>query len=173
MKKVSISVVKKTTNELPQYKTKLSSGCDVCAELSHIDQKFFVDTAIEKVNEGIVESIRINPGGRCLIPTGLFTAIPDGYEVQVRPRSGLALKKGITVLNTPGTIDGDYRDEWGVILINNGKQPFIVSQGDRVAQLVLIAVGGQIDWKEVDNLDETGRKGGFGSTDKEGENSKK
>jgi dUTP pyrophosphatase len=100
-----------------------------------------------------------------LIPTELYTAIPKGYEVQIRPRSGLALKSGITVLNTPGTIDADYRNSWGVILMNNDcRSAFKVYQGDRIAQAVLAKVE-QIEWQEVSELDSTDRGlGGFGST---------
>ena len=108
--------------------------------------------------------IQILPGGRALIPTEIYTAIPMGYEVQVRPRSGLALKHGITVLNTPGTIDADYRNGWGVILMNLGQEPFMVKQGDRIAQGVLAKVE-QIEWEEVEELDSTERGlGGFGHT---------
>lgn len=172
MKKVNVEIVKETENELPNYATPQSAGCDIRAELSKINQDFFVDTKIVKVEEGIIKSISILPGGRCLIPTGLKVAIPDGYEIQVRPRSGLALKKGITVLNTPGTIDADYRGEIGVILINHGKSDFIVEQGEKIAQLVINEVK-QIGWKVVDSLSETNREGGFGHSDKEGEASKK
>lgn len=172
MKKVNVEIVKETKNELPNYATPQSAGCDIRAELSKINQDFFVDTSINQVNNGIIDSIVIKPGGRCLVPTGLFIALPDGYEAQVRPRSGLALKKGITVLNTPGTIDADYRGEIGVILINHGKSDFIVEQGEKIAQLVLNEVK-QIGWKIVDSLNETDREGGFGYSDKEGEASKK
>lgn len=172
MKKVNVEIVKETKNELPNYATPQSAGCDIRAELSKINQDFFVDTKIVKVEEGIIKSISILPGGRCLIPTGLKVAIPDGYEIQVRPRSGLALKKGITVLNSPGTIDADYRGEVAVILINHGKSDFIVEQGEKIAQLVINEVK-QIGWKIVDSLNETDREGGFGHSDKEGEASKK
>ena len=106
----------------------------------------------------------INPGGRALIPTGLHIALPIGYEAQIRPRSGLALKNGITVLNTPGTIDSDYRGDVGVILINHGLEPFHVMQGDRIAQMVINKIE-QVDFVQVDELNETNRgTGGFGST---------
>jgi len=110
------------------------------------------------------ESVTLAPGARHAVATGLALAIPPGYEIQVRPRSGLALKHGITVPNTPGTIDSDYRGELKVILINHGAEPFIITRGDRVAQLVLAPVV-QAVWDEVDSLDATERgAGGFGST---------
>jgi dUTP pyrophosphatase len=104
------------------------------------------------------------PGGRALVATGFAIALPAGYEAQVRPRSGLALKHGVTVLNTPGTIDADYRGEVGVILINHGDTPFTVRRGDRIAQMVVAPVV-QVAWQATETLDETGRgSGGFGST---------
>lgn len=110
----------------------------------------------------VAKTIEIKPGGRCLIPTGLFIALPEGYEAQVRPRSGLALKQGITVLNTPGTIDADYRGEIGVILINNSLEPVRLHDGERIAQLV-IAKHEQAEWEEVEELSDTDRgAGGFG-----------
>ncbi|MDC8755664.1 dUTP diphosphatase [Erythrobacter sp. sf7] len=110
------------------------------------------------------EDVTIVPGSRHAVATGLALAIPEGYEIQVRPRSGLALKHGITVPNTPGTIDSDYRGELKVILINHGTDPFVIARGDRVAQLVLAPVV-QATWEEVEELDATTRgEGGFGST---------
>ena len=110
------------------------------------------------------EDVTLAPGARHAVATGLSVAIPPGYEIQVRPRSGLALKHGISVPNTPGTIDSDYRGELKVILINHGAEPFAVARGDRIAQLVLAPVI-QASWTEVDELDETARgAGGFGST---------
>lgn len=110
----------------------------------------------------VAKTIEIKPGGRCLIPTGLFIALPEGYEAQVRPRSGLALKQGITVLNSPGTIDADYRGEIGVILINNSLEPVRLNDGERIAQLV-IAKHEQAEWDEVEELTDTDRgEGGFG-----------
>lgn len=127
---------------LPAYATDGAAGMDVVA----------------------AEDVTIAPGARHAVATGLALAIPAGFEVQVRPRSGLALKHGITVPNTPGTIDSDYRGELKVILINHGTEPFDVRRGDRVAQLVLAPVT-QANWLEVDELDETARgEGGFGST---------
>jgi len=128
--------------ELPKYETTSSAGLDLRS----------------------TKTIILKPHGRTLVPTGLFIALPEGYEAQVRPRSGLALKKGITVLNTPGTVDADYRGEIGVILFNTTDEDFEIKAGDRIAQLVLNKVE-QIHWIEVDELDETERgKGGFGHT---------
>ena len=127
---------------LPAYATAGAAGMDVVA----------------------AEDVTIAPGARHAVATGLALAIPAGFEVQVRPRSGLALKQGVTVPNTPGTIDSDYRGELKVILINHGHAPFVVTRGDRVAQLVLAPVT-QAQWLEVDQLDATARgAGGFGST---------
>ena len=127
---------------LPAYATAHAAGMDVVA----------------------AEDLDLQPGKRHAVATGLRIAIPEGYEVQVRPRSGLALKHGITVPNTPGTIDADYRGELKVIMINHGIEPFPVRRGERIAQLVPAAVT-QAEWQEVDELDETVRgEGGFGST---------
>jgi dUTP pyrophosphatase len=128
--------------ELPEYATKGAAGMDVVA----------------------AEDVTLLPGGRHAVATGLALAVPDGYELQVRPRSGLALKHGISLPNTPGTIDCDYRGELKVILINHGDMPFDVRRGDRIAQLVLAPVV-RATWLKVDELDETARgEGGFGST---------
>ncbi|MBF0382684.1 MAG: dUTP diphosphatase [Magnetococcales bacterium] len=131
--------------ELPKYETAGSAGMDLRAAISQN------------------ESLTLNPGQRELVPTGLSMAIPQGWEGQVRPRSGLALKKGVTVLNSPGTIDSDYRGEVGVILINHGDAPFEIKRGERIAQLVLAKVS-QCQWNIVTNLEKTQRDGGFGST---------
>jgi dUTP pyrophosphatase len=162
---MEIQVIKSTTNELPQYGTIESAGCDLRAELSLINPKFLFNVDITyKTLEETIQKITINPGGRALIPTGLKFALPVGYEAQVRPRSGLALKYGITVLNTPGTIDSDYRGDVGVVLINHGTEPFVVNQGDRIAQLVISQIT-QVQFVPVDELSETNRgTGGFGST---------
>lgn len=141
---MKVKVVNKSGQSLPQYATALSAGVDVRA-------------AIE-------EPIVLEPLGRAMVPTGLFLEIPAGYEVQVRPRSGLAAKKGVTVLNAPGTIDADYRGEVCVILVNLSGQPFTVESGERIAQLVL-ARHEVIEWEEVDELSSSDRgAGGFGST---------
>jgi dUTP pyrophosphatase len=131
--------------DLPKRMTDHASGCDVTA-------------AVES-------DVVIPPMGRTLIPTGLILEIPPGYEVQVRPRSGLAIKHGVTVLNAPGTIDADYRGEVKVILANLGSEPFIVKRGDRIAQLVPAKVAAEIDFRESEALSETERgAGGFGHT---------
>lgn len=115
----------------------------------------------------VLEPLRLEPGKRALVPTGIAIALPDGYEAQVRPRSGLALKHGVSVLNAPGTIDADYRGEVGVILINHGEEPFDINRGERIAQLVITPVS-QGMWVEVETLDETSRgAGGFGSSGKD------
>jgi len=146
---INVNVYNESTNPLPQYETLGAAGLDVRAF--------------------IPESITIAPGHRVLIPTGLYVEIPVGYEIQVRPRSGLAFKKGITVLNTPGTIDSDYRNGIGVILINLSDEDFEINPGDRIAQLVLNEVP-QINWilvESKDDLSSTDRGlGGFGSTGK-------
>ncbi len=130
--------------KLPAYATKQAAGMDLCA-------------AIE-------EAIEIGPGERMLIPTGLSIALPEGYEAQIRPRSGLAIKSGITVINSPGTIDADYRGEIKVALVNLSQEEFTIERGMRIAQMV-VARYEQIEWNVVESLDETERgAGGFGST---------
>lgn len=139
-----VKVVNTSSNDLPQYATVASAGMDVRARLD--------------------APVTLAPLQRAMIPTGLFLEIPVGYEVQVRPRSGLAAKKGITVLNAPGTIDADYRGEVCVILVNLSSDPFVVEPGERIAQLVL-ARHEHIEWEEVSELGGTDRgDGGFGST---------
>jgi dUTP pyrophosphatase len=132
--------------EIPAYATKHAAGMDLRAATR--------------------EELVLAPGERCLIPTGFAMALPGGFEAQVRPRSGWALKHGITVLNSPGTIDADYRGEVGVILINHGDTPFHITRGDRIAQMVIAPVS-QAMWKEVDELSDSARgEGGFGSSGK-------
>lgn len=134
--------------ELPVYETPGSAGMDLRAAVADD------------------EPIRLAPGARAMVPTGLSFAIPQGYEVQIRPRSGLAAKYGITCLNTPGTIDSDYRGEIKVILINLGEETFLIARGERIAQMVLAPVV-RAAWQEMTMLDETARgMGGFGSTGK-------
>ncbi|MEQ9436892.1 dUTP diphosphatase [Hyphomonas sp.] len=149
MKNVPVSVCPLPHFEglgLPAYETSGSAGMDVRAAVPERDPMVLM------------------PGARAMVPTGLSVAIPEGYEVQVRPRSGLAARHGITCLNTPGTIDSDYRGEIKVILINLSDTPFTIARGERIAQLVLAPVT-RLGWKEVDSLDETSRgAGGFGST---------
>ena len=140
----NIKIVNKSGNPLPKYAHMDDSGLDICAFLE--------------------EDLIIKPGERALVQTGIYVAIPDGYEFQVRSRSGLALKKGIFVLNSPGTIDAGYRNSIGVILYNSSKDNFTVKNGDRIAQLVLQAVP-MVVWQEVESLDDTERgMGGYGSS---------
>lgn len=144
---MKIKIVNRSHHALPQYATALSAGLDLRANLE--------------------ENITLQPMERRLVPTGLSIALPEGYEAQVRPRSGLALKHGITLLNTPGTIDADYRGEIGVIMVNLSDSPFNIADGDRIAQLV-IARYEQAEWEAVEALDSTERgDGGFGHTGKQ------
>ncbi len=141
-----VKVINKSKHPLPQYQTIGSAGMDLVANIE--------------------EPITLAPLQRTIVKTGLFIELPLGVEAQVRPRSGLAYKSGITVLNSPGTIDSDYRGEIGVILVNLSNQDFVVNDGERVAQMV-IAKHQQIEWTEVDTLEESDRgAGGFGSTGK-------
>jgi len=143
---MEIKIVNKSNHPLPTYGTEASAGVDLRANIS--------------------ESITLKPLERTLVKTGLFIELPIGYEAQVRPRSGLAYKNGVTVLNTPGTIDADYRGEIGVILVNLSSEEFTIENGERVAQLV-IAKHEQAEWKLVEELSDTERgAGGFGSTGK-------
>lgn len=158
-----VNVVRETLNELPKYETPDSAGMDLRADLWSIKEKFLFNARVVRDEHSVIQYIEIAPGGRALIPTGLKMALPKGYEAQIRPRSGLALKYGVTVLNTPGTIDADYRDGVGVILVNHGIEPFVVKQSDRIAQMV-IAKMEQITWNPVESLEKTERDGGFGST---------
>lgn len=144
---MKIKIVNNSNNPLPEYATEQSAGLDLRANLT--------------------ADVTLQPLERRLIPTGLRIALPKGYEAQVRPRSGLALKHGITLLNTPGTIDADYRGEIGVIMVNLSNVPFKITHGDRIAQLV-IARFEHAEWNAVESLDETSRgEGGFGHTGKE------
>ncbi|MBR2379260.1 MAG: dUTP diphosphatase [Bacteroidaceae bacterium] len=141
---VQVSIINRSHHALPSYSTPLSAGMDIRANLD--------------------EPITLQPGERRLIPTGLFIALPEGYEAQIRPRSGLAIKKGITVLNSPGTIDADYRGEIGIIIINHSDEAFVIEDGERVGQMV-VARYNRVEWNETDSLDETERgAGGFGHT---------
>lgn len=141
---MKIKIINKSKHPLPQYETVASAGVDLRANID--------------------EPVVLKPLERAIIPTGLFIELPVGYEAQVRPRSGLAAKKGITVLNAPGTVDADYRGDIGVILVNLSNEPFTVESGERVAQLV-IAKHEQAQWEEVEVLSDTSRgAGGFGST---------
>ncbi len=143
---MQVKIVNKSRNELPAYSTEHSAGMDLRANLE--------------------EPIVLKPLERKLVPTGLFIELPQGYEAQVRPRSGLALKKGITVLNTPGTIDADYRGEIGVILINLSQEDFVIENGERICQMV-VAAHETVEWDLTEVLEETERgAGGFGHTGK-------
>lgn len=141
---MKVEIINKSKHQLPSYATALSAGMDLRANID--------------------SPIVLNPLERALVPTGLFIALPAGYEAQVRPRSGLAIKKGITVLNSPGTIDADYRGEVCIILVNLSNEPFTITDGERIAQMV-IARHEQVEWSECDALSETDRgAGGFGHT---------
>jgi dUTP pyrophosphatase len=143
---MQVKIVNKSSNELPAYSTEMSAGMDLRAYLK--------------------EPVVLKTLERKLIPTGLFIELPQGFEAQIRPRSGLALKKGITVLNTPGTIDADYRGEIGIILINLSQENFVIESGERICQMV-IAAHETVKWSLVEELDETDRgAGGFGHTGK-------
>ena len=157
---INIPVINKSSNELPKYAHKGDAGFDLRANVEEIKNDNYLFNAI-KFN---ATTIILNPGGRVLIPTGLYMAIPEGYELQIRPRSGLALKYGITVVNTPGTIDAVYRGNIGVILKNDGTEPFIIEQGDRIAQGVLNKVE-EANLIETDSLNETDRSdSGYGKS---------
>ena len=143
---LKVNIINRSHHQLPAYETIASAGMDLRANLE--------------------QSITLEPLQRCLVPTGLFISLPVGFEAQVRPRSGLAIKKGITVLNSPGMIDADYRGEIGVILVNLSQEPFVINDGERIAQMV-IARHEQVEWQPVESLDETERgAGGFGHTGK-------
>ena len=143
---MKVQVINKSKHPLPEYATSLSAGMDLRANLE--------------------SPIVLKPLQRCLVPTGIYMALPEGYEAQVRPRSGLAIKKGISVLNSPGTIDADYRGEVCVILVNLSTEDFVIEDGERIAQMV-IAQYEQAEWQDVDMLDDTERgTGGFGHTGK-------
>ncbi len=144
---MKIKIVNKSKHQLPEYKTKLSAGMDIRANINEV--------------------ITLKSLERKLIPTGLYIELPEGYEAQMRPRSGLALNEGLGLLNSPGTIDADYRGEIGVILVNLSNEPVTIKDGDRICQMVINKVE-QAEWIEVDTLDETERgAGGFGHTGKQ------
>ncbi len=143
---MEIKIVNKSKHALPEYATALSAGMDLRANLS--------------------EAVVLKPMQRKIIPTGLFIELPAGYEAQIRPRSGLAIKHGISLVNTPGTIDADYRGEIGIIMINLSAEDFVINDGERICQMV-IAAHERAEWIEVNELDETERgAGGFGHTGK-------
>jgi dUTP pyrophosphatase len=141
---MNVRIINRSHHSLPAYETEQSAGMDLRANLD--------------------QPITLAPMQRCLVPTGLFISLPKGYEAQVRPRSGLAIKKGVTVLNAPGTVDADYRGEICVILVNLSQEPFVINDGERVAQMV-VARHEQVEWIQVETLDDTERgAGGFGHT---------
>jgi dUTP pyrophosphatase len=141
---MNVQIINKSKHTLPNYETIASAGMDIRANIN--------------------KPITLKPLGRTIVKTGLFIALPVGFEAQVRPRSGLAAKKGITVLNAPGTVDADYRGEIGVILVNLSNDDFVINDGERIAQLI-IAKHERAEWEEVEILSETDRgAGGFGST---------
>ena len=141
---MKVKIVNRSENPLPDYSTSNSAGMDLRANLE--------------------QAVTLGPLERRLIPTGLFMELPEGFEAQIRPRSGLALKKGISVLNTPGTIDADYRGEIGIILVNLSNEAFEVEHGERICQMVINKVE-TMQWSQVDSLEESGRgAGGFGHT---------
>ncbi len=143
---MKIKIVNKSNHSLPEYATPYSAGMDLRAN--------------------IAEPILLKPLQRALIPTGIYIQLPEGYEAQIRPRSGLAIKHGISIVNSPGTIDADYRGEIGVILVNLSSEDFVVNNGERICQMV-IAKHEHISWEQVDELDESERgAGGFGHTGK-------
>ena len=143
---MKIKIINKSHHPMPAYATPQSAGMDIRANLT--------------------EPVELRPFERRLIPTCLYIALPEGYEAQLRPRSGLALKHGLTLLNTPGTIDADYRGEIGVILVNLSTEPFTIADGERICQMV-IATHAHVEWEAVETLDETERgAGGFGHTGK-------
>lgn len=143
---MKVKIINKSAHSLPEYATEYSAGLDLKANLT--------------------QDVTLSPLERALIPTGLFLELPKGYEAQIRPRSGLALKHGLTVLNSPGTIDADYRGEIQVILVNLSNEKFVIKNGERICQMV-IAQHAQIKWEETEQIEETARgAGGFGHTGK-------
>lgn len=143
---MNVRIINKSRHALPEYATEYSAGLDLRANID--------------------ADITLQPLERALVPTGLYIELPQGYEAQIRPRSGLALKHGLTVLNSPGTIDADYRGEICVILVNLSNQAFVIKDGERICQMV-VAAHARVEWSETDSLDETERgAGGFGHTGK-------
>ena len=144
MDNVSVKIITRSRHQLPEYATALSAGMDIRANID--------------------SPVTLQPLERRLIPTGLFISLPEGYECQIRPRSGLALRHGISLVNTPGTIDADYRGEIGVILVNLSSEPFVINDGERIAQMVVSRYS-RVEWQSVETLDATDRgEGGFGHT---------
>lgn len=167
---MKVKVVNTSKNPLPVYANEpinglvQDSGMDIYADLDNVPTKFCFDTEINYHDDRSVKNIVINPFGRVLIPTGIHTAIPNGFEIQVRDRSGHALKKGLIIVNGVGTIDSSYTGDIGVILCNVSNVPVVIEAGERIAQLVLAKVE-TCEWEQVDSLDETARgENGFNST---------
>lgn len=165
---MKVQVINISENKLPKYETSKSAGMDIRADFSRVSPenpiKVYGDAEIIFKGEAHAKTmLRLDPGARALIPTGIFTAIPEGFEVQLRPRSGLAINKGLNLINCIGTIDSDYRAEWGIPLVNQGLEAVWLEDGERICQAVLNKVE-QIEWEEVRSLNETDRKGGFGHT---------
>jgi len=164
-----MKIVNKSNNSLPQYATEGSAGMDLKAYLTDETTQYIANTYNFEIGAYTNEDrhtpfIVLPPNARILIPTGLYIELPKGFEAQIRPRSGLALKNGISIVNSPGTVDSDFRGEIGVILINHGTEPFTIKNGDRICQII-ISKYEQIVWELVNELGETARaEGGFGHT---------
>lgn len=160
---MKVQVINLSNNELPKYSIEGSAGMDLRADFSRISEEnpltIYGDADYTKQIE-----VTLYPGSRMLIPTGLKIALPEGYEARIQPRSGLALKNGISIVNTPGCVDANYRGEIGIILINHGLKPFTIKHGDRVAQMIVSKIE-CVEFEQVEELNDTNRgSGGFGST---------
>lgn len=168
---MKVQIYNNSNNSLPKYETRLSAGMDIRADFSRVSPdnpiKIYGDGGIVFAGEGHpLTMLRLEPGSRALIPTGIYTSIPEGYEIQLRPRSGLAIKKGLNLINCLGTIDADYKSEWGLPVTNQGLETIWIEDGERIAQAILNKVE-HIDWEEVYSLSDLSgedRGGGFGST---------
>jgi dUTP pyrophosphatase len=163
---MKVQVINLSNKELPKYETTGAAGLDIRVDLSRLkvgdSLKSFGNAEIIWQSTG-KPIVCIPPMSRILLPTGLFTAIPEGYQVSFRPRSGMAIKKGLQLANTPSTIDADYRGEWMLPVINLGQEDIYIEDGERVCQALLEKVN-KIEWEEVESLNKTNRNGGFGST---------
>lgn len=165
---VKVDVVNISNNSLPKYETAGAAGLDIRVDLSRVTPdkpiKAFGDAEVIWAGEGHnIPMVRISPLGRALLPTGLFFSIPEGYQISLRPRSGLSIKQALTLINSVGLIDSDYRNEVMVAVVNLGTEDVYIEDGERVCQALLEKVN-KIEWNEVRSLNETERKGGFGST---------
>lgn len=166
---MKVKIINISNNKLPQYETKGAAALDIRIDLSRVTPdnpiKGFGDAEVIWAGEGhTVPMIRIAPMGRALLPTGIFTSIPEGYQISFRPRSGMAIKKALTLINTPSLIDSDYRGEWMLPVINLGLEDIYIEDGERICQALLEKVN-KIEWEVVDSLDNTERGvGGFNST---------